>query len=139
MYVKVIDGSPKKYSLKELKRDNPTVSFPKQPDNNLLEKYDVYPLKNTPKPNDYDELRQKVEEITPELVNGEWSIKWEIQDLDPAVVNSRIMKARKKEYEKRSDPLFFEFQYEEDESKKENLFRQWKKEVSYIKIEIPKN
>ena len=50
MYVKVNNGTATKYSLSQLKKDNPNVSFPTSPSDALLSSYDVYPLVNNDRP-----------------------------------------------------------------------------------------
>lgn len=42
MLVKITDGVPVPYSYTQLRRDNPQVSFPKEPSPELLKEYDVY-------------------------------------------------------------------------------------------------
>jgi hypothetical protein len=42
MLVKVTDGVPTPYSYTQLRRDNPQVSFPKEPPPELLKEYGVY-------------------------------------------------------------------------------------------------
>ena len=43
MYIKVTNGIPTKYTIGELRRDNPNTSFPKQIPASVLADYDVYP------------------------------------------------------------------------------------------------
>jgi hypothetical protein len=42
-YIKLTDGVPDRYTLLQLRRDNPTVSFPAEPTEELLASWDVYP------------------------------------------------------------------------------------------------
>jgi len=64
MYIRLIDGIPARYSITDLRRDNPQVSFPvKIPDATLAE-YDVYPLSPTPQP-PHDPATQRVTEGQP--------------------------------------------------------------------------
>lgn len=43
-YIKLTNGTPEIYSIGQLRRDNPNVSFPEIPTNSLLADWDVYPL-----------------------------------------------------------------------------------------------
>jgi hypothetical protein len=43
MYIKLTDGTPKRYSLRTLRLDNPNTSFPNKPTDELLVNWDVYP------------------------------------------------------------------------------------------------
>jgi hypothetical protein len=52
IYVKVTNGSPVAYIFTQLRIDNPKVSFPKAPSNEVLDDYDVYPYETDPIPED---------------------------------------------------------------------------------------
>ena len=43
MHIKLTNGTPTKYTLGQLHRDNPYTSFPKIISDELLASYDVYP------------------------------------------------------------------------------------------------
>lgn len=43
MFVKVTDNKATVYSIKQLRKDNPNVSFPKEPNEALLAQWNVYP------------------------------------------------------------------------------------------------
>lgn len=47
-YAKVINNTPTEISLRQLKNENPNVSFPKLPSDATLADYDVYPIQDTP-------------------------------------------------------------------------------------------
>lgn len=78
MYVKVINGVVEKYpySIGELRKDSPNVSFPKNPSNETLADWNVYPVVSTAEPS-YDIATQRVVWGTPALVNGQWTHTWE--------------------------------------------------------------
>lgn len=78
MYVKVSNGVAEKYpySIGELRKDNPNVSFPKNPSNETLADWNVYPVVSTAEPS-YDIATQRVVWGTPALVNGQWTHTWE--------------------------------------------------------------
>ncbi len=44
MHLKIKNGIPEAYSIEQLRRDNPSTSFPEAPGDSLLAKYDVYPF-----------------------------------------------------------------------------------------------
>lgn len=80
MYVKVEGGTAVKYTLGQLRSENPNVSFPSVPNDSLLAEYNVYPLKQTDRPA-YDPLTQKVVELDPAHVDGQWQQAWEVVEL----------------------------------------------------------
>lgn len=66
-YVK--DGQ--RYTLRQLRADNPNVSFPREPSDSVLADYDVYILQQDPKP------QAEVVEQGPIVErNGEWWQSW---------------------------------------------------------------
>jgi hypothetical protein len=50
MYIKIIDGQPQRYSLSQLRADNPNTSFPATPTVTTLAEYGVYPCVDDPAP-----------------------------------------------------------------------------------------
>lgn len=80
MYVKVENNVASVYSIKQLKIDNPNVSWPKSITNNLLEEYSVYPLSygETPNINEFDQ--SLVVSTTPIKQNGNWIVNFEVVD-----------------------------------------------------------
>lgn len=83
MYVKLKkDGSIEKYpySISELRRANPSVSFPSSPSDALLAKFLVKPVKAVERPK-YDERTQVVEELQPVVVNKVWTQKWKVKSI----------------------------------------------------------
>ena len=101
MYVKVANGVVDKYlySIDQLRKDNPEVSFPANPDNDLLAEYGVYPVVNTPEPT-YDIATQRLVWGTPALINGQWTHVWEAIPMSPEEQQS-VRQAT--EYEVRTD------------------------------------
>ena len=59
MHLKLTNGTPAKYTLGQLRRDNPQTSFQKLIPDDLLASYDVYPYTrpNTP---EYDSLSHRL-------------------------------------------------------------------------------
>jgi hypothetical protein len=80
MYVKVNNGVPENYTIGQLRKDNPNVSFPRQISEETLALYDVYPVTQASTP-DIDTTTQKAKlNDTPEQVNGAWIYNWVITD-----------------------------------------------------------
>jgi hypothetical protein len=67
------------YSIGNLRRDNPNVSFPRNPSEELLASYDVFPVV-TQAPPEHDPVTQNLNQATPTLVDGQWLQTWEVTD-----------------------------------------------------------
>jgi len=65
------------YSIGDLRRDNPNTSFPRNPSNELLADWNVFPVVDQPKP-DYNPANQDCNQVNPTLDNGQWLMTWEI-------------------------------------------------------------
>jgi hypothetical protein len=90
MHIKLTNDGPTAYSIGQLQRDNPQVSFPKSISDPTLAEYDVYPLKATEQPQ-FDQMTQRVEEGTPALQSSEWQQVWNIIALLPEEVQQRLL------------------------------------------------
>lgn len=72
MYLKIENNTPFRYSIEQLRQDNPLTSFPREPSDSLLASYNVfnYTKTNTVAPNGYvlgsGEFRQ---------VDGSWVLE----------------------------------------------------------------
>ncbi|MDP7151184.1 MAG: phage tail assembly chaperone [Paracoccaceae bacterium] len=93
MHVKLIDGTPVPYSLAELRRDNPTVSFPLEIPDDLAAEWGLLPLTPTPAPG-IDRLTEALEETTPQLSNGVWTQVWTVVALSQAEAERRVRTER---------------------------------------------
>lgn len=82
MHIKVTNGVPEKYTIGQLRRDNPQVSFPKSIPDEVLAQYSVFPLQAT-EPPAYNHLTQRVEEVSPVQSGGQWVQAWIVVDLPP--------------------------------------------------------
>ena len=80
MYLKITDGKPVAYSIEQLRRDNPSTSFPKDPNNELLAEWGVYPYTAQARP-DYDRLTQAVKVGDFVEVDGAWTQDWTVSDM----------------------------------------------------------
>lgn len=80
MYIKVENGIPSNYSIKQLKIDNPNVSFPSDLPNELLENFSVYKVKleDMPVLNDFEQIAEQ--EDSPVLEDGKWVLKFAVRN-----------------------------------------------------------
>ena len=90
MHLKLTNGQPETYSIGQLRRDNPQVSFPKVPSNELLASYGVYPY-TRPAPSEYDSLTWRLIDGEFVNVNGAWMLPYKLEalPLDQAERNIR--------------------------------------------------
>jgi hypothetical protein len=93
MYIKttannMIDKYP--YSIPQLRKDNPSTSFPKRPSEALLASYEVYPVTvQQVTPGAYQTVESAAE---PTLIDGVWTLeKWAV-DLPPDEKNALLQK-----------------------------------------------
>jgi hypothetical protein len=79
MFVKTHNGSAidYPYGLAELRRDNPQTSFPNFLSEGVMADYGIHPVQPTAKPA-FNRVTEKVEEGTPELVDGQWVQTWQV-------------------------------------------------------------
>lgn len=71
MFIKLTNGVPETYTIGQLRKDNPNVSFPKDIPLETLASYNVYPLTVADKPS-YNRLTEDAVLNTPTEVNGAW-------------------------------------------------------------------
>jgi hypothetical protein len=67
------------YSIGNLRRDNPNVSFPRNVSDALLASYNVFPVV-TQAPPAYDPATQNLNQATPTLVDDQWLQTWQVTD-----------------------------------------------------------
>jgi len=67
------------YSIGQLRKDNPQVSFPKNPTDALLASYNVSHVTATERPV-YDPITQNLSEGTPTLTAGVWTQVWVVTE-----------------------------------------------------------
>jgi len=71
MFIKLTNGVPETYTIGQLRKDNPNVSFPKDIPLETLASYNVYPLTVADRPS-YNSLTEDAVLNTPTEVNGAW-------------------------------------------------------------------
>lgn len=78
MYVKIVDNAidTYPYTLEQLRKDNPNVSFPKVMSDNLLESYGIYIVTQLNTPSINKRTQKYTADAAPTLVDGAWTIGW---------------------------------------------------------------
>jgi hypothetical protein len=137
MHIKRTDGITTPYSIGQLRRENPQVSFPQNIPEATLAEYSVYPLTPTDQPA-YDPATHRIEEGTPALIDGAWTQVWNVialtaeeiaqQQADHA---AQVKEQRAEAYRIESDPLFFKSQ------RGEATQQEWLDKVAEIKARYP--
>lgn len=91
MYILAPNGTAETYpySIGQLRKDNPQVSFPRDPSAELLAAYNVYPVTPAPQP-EHNPIFQGVRETTPTLADGKWVQVWEVYAFDQARVAENL-------------------------------------------------
>lgn len=82
MYVKIANGAVEQYpyTLGNLRRDNPNVSFPKNPTDEMLADWGVYPVTYTDPPSSNEATQNVTLDATPTLNNSVWELGWTVTD-----------------------------------------------------------
>lgn len=94
MFVKVINGNPADYTIRELKQENPNTSFPSEISDELLAGFGVYRVYVPPAP-DFDPDTQARERTTaPTLVGDRWEYSWAVRDLTSEELAQRVEEKR---------------------------------------------
>jgi hypothetical protein len=91
MHIKLTNGIPEKYTIGQLRRDNPQVSFPKSIPDSTLAEYDVYPLIETDRPQG-----DVVTEGVPALNENtqQWEQTWVVRDFTPEEAAQNLADSR---------------------------------------------
>ncbi len=79
------------YTLTDLRRDNPGVSFPSDMTNFDASDWHCYPVQDTPSPEAQSKIAQRTD---PELVDGMWQERWTLVDAPPAPVPQSVEMAQ---------------------------------------------
>ena len=67
------------YSIGDLRRDNPNTSFPRNPSEQMLADWNVFPVIEQEPPS-FNPATQNLNQVNPILVDGEWLQAWEVTD-----------------------------------------------------------
>lgn len=94
MFVKVINGNPTDYTIRELKQENPNTSFPSEISDELLAGFGVYRVYIPTAPDfDYDtQVRDRT--TAPTLVGDRWEHSWTVRDLTAEELSQRDQEKR---------------------------------------------
>ena len=65
------------YSARELRRDNPNVSFPSNLSDTTLADWNVFPVADRSAPS-FDLATESCNQVNPTLENGEWVTTWQV-------------------------------------------------------------
>ena len=79
MFIKLTNGTPETYTIGQLRRDNPNVSFPKDIPAETLAPYSVYAVKRTLAPQIDSKTHRHTQSV--ELADGEWTQVWNTVEL----------------------------------------------------------
>jgi hypothetical protein len=96
IYVKVFNGTVNfPYTISQLKKDNPNVSLPANLTENMLAEFNVFPVQSKEQPA-VDFLTEKLDQASPQLINGKWVEVWMVNRLptDVAELNVRTQRNR---------------------------------------------
>ena len=92
MHIKLTNGTPAKYTLGQLRRDNPQTSFPKIIPNELLASYDVYPY--VIQGVEVDPVSQNAVEGQFVQVDEQWTLTMVAENKPQAEVAQRVRSMR---------------------------------------------
>jgi hypothetical protein len=80
MHIRITNGVPTPYTIGQLRRDNPQTSFPKSIPDEMLEAFDVYPVKVASRP-DYEPLTHYLKQSDFYQVDGKWQCHYSLEPL----------------------------------------------------------
>lgn len=139
MWAKVLDGVvvDYPYGFAELRRDNPSTSFPTEMSPEALGAWGIVPVEPR-NPPDHDYITQDCIRVMPTLENGSWVETWQITTVDEQEAANRRAQAvatvesqRKAAYQEEADPIFFMVQ------RGEAAAEEWTAKVAEIKARYP--
>ena len=101
MYVKIVNSGVDTfpYSIRQLKQDNASTSFPSTLTAVQLADWGVYPVTQADKPS-YTHTQTVDAETTPTLIDSVWTLGWVIRDLTDAETSHLAKLARQDRDEK---------------------------------------
>lgn len=89
MYALIVNEVVEKYpyTIGQLRKDNPNVSFPKNPSPETLAAFNAFEVVRTPQP-EFDHT-QDVGEGVPQKIKGVWTQVWNISNVDADTLAER--------------------------------------------------
>lgn len=118
MYLLTKDGKVEKYPYgpTNLRRDNPAISFPDKPSDELLAEWGVLTVRRVDRPEINEDI-ERVNEVTPVLIDGQWTQAYEIVPIPEEEIaeikirkNRSLRERRAEDYRMFADPVFFKWQ-----------------------------
>lgn len=91
MFIRITNGQPEEYTIGQLRRDNPMVSFPKDIPEQTLHEYGVFRVQEIPRP--AADPTKDIVELPPALVNGVWLQNWGEVPLTAGEIYARVLDA----------------------------------------------
>ena len=109
MYIKITNDIPENYTIGQLRRDNPNISFPKTISNEILTRFDVYTYTQESQPS-IDEKTQKLEDGGFVEQDGNWLKTWNIVEKTPEELAEWI-ESKKQQVRSQRDMLISQTDY----------------------------
>jgi hypothetical protein len=95
MLIKLTNGTPETYTILQLRRDNPNVSFPKDIPAETLESFGVYTVKELPRP-EYNPETHYLKSSDFYQVDGVWQMHYYAEPLPQSRVELTMRNKRDK-------------------------------------------
>lgn len=92
MFIRTTNGTPETYTIGQLRRDNPNVSFPKDIPAEVLADFGVYHVKLTPASQVDNKTHRHTQTV--ELIGGEWTQVWDAVELPLDQASSNVRSYR---------------------------------------------
>jgi len=77
------------YSIGNLRRDNRNTSFPRNPSEQMLADWNVFPVKDRPAPA-FDPATENCNQTNPTLENSEWVMTWQVSPASAEEIAERL-------------------------------------------------
>jgi hypothetical protein len=120
MYITVANGVPKKTTINDLRKQNPDVSFPRNPSRELLEEHGVYLVETDDRP-EYDRDRESVRLSDPKLIDGVWRRVWTVESVNIEDRRSKMLQMVRDLYSDAMRPISAAYPPEEREGWPEQI------------------
>ena len=133
MYIKIVNGAPESYSIAQLRRDNPQVSFPSVLSDELLADFGVYRVAPS-EPPEHAETEVVEDAGFLQLADDTWKQAWRVRPMNEqelADLAKQKDEQRRADYQNEADPLFFKWQ------RGEATQEAWLAKVAEIKARYP--
>jgi hypothetical protein len=96
MYVKLTNGTPGRYTLRQLRKDNPNTSFPAEMPDSLLADWGVYPYVREEPPT-YDPATQTYDELPMVETGGVYSEVYVVRNKTQAELDASVALAAERD------------------------------------------